>query len=483
VKTRILPLLLVGSLTIAAEAFAGTGRIVIVNSDSSGSGLNDPTPATPVGGNPGTTLGQQRLNVFQAAADRWSAVLDTNVDILVSSSFRVLECTDTGAVLGAAGPWSWRRDFTNAPKANVWYPIALANKFSGTDLAPNDPDITMYFNTALGGSGCPSVKPWYYGLDHQTGGNADLYVVVLHELGHGLGIAGAARAPGFSSGRPAIFDVLTRDLTTGQTWDKMSDGQRNQSLVNTGNVVWDGPNVSKFAGQYLQPVTVLAITDPLPKNLDIGTADFGAAASGSAISGRLVRVIDPADEAGASANDGCSALTNADLVRGNIAFVDRGNCTFLTKARNAVQAGATGVVIGDRNESYSESNPKTCLPPGMTGSGAPASDITVPVISIGISDAEALRAQFVASTEVSAAVRMDSSQLAGMRSGYVRLYAPCTDEPGSSAHHFDVTASPNLLMEPNITATLQHDLDLTAFMLMDIGWTRNKPSGRGRLTR
>ena len=38
--------------------------IVIINNNQPGVGFNDATAAAPVGGNPGTTLGQQRLNAF-----------------------------------------------------------------------------------------------------------------------------------------------------------------------------------------------------------------------------------------------------------------------------------------------------------------------------------------------------------------------------------------------------------------------------------
>ena len=42
--------------------------IVINNLNAAGVGFNDPTPALPVGGNPGTTLGDQRLFAFTYAA-------------------------------------------------------------------------------------------------------------------------------------------------------------------------------------------------------------------------------------------------------------------------------------------------------------------------------------------------------------------------------------------------------------------------------
>ena len=48
-------------LLAAGPALAGGATITIVNMNAPGVGFNDPTPAAPVGGNPGTTVGQQRL--------------------------------------------------------------------------------------------------------------------------------------------------------------------------------------------------------------------------------------------------------------------------------------------------------------------------------------------------------------------------------------------------------------------------------------
>ena len=52
-------------------------EIVVVNGNLGELGFNDPTPATPVGGNTGTTVGQQRLIAFQHAADLWGALLES----------------------------------------------------------------------------------------------------------------------------------------------------------------------------------------------------------------------------------------------------------------------------------------------------------------------------------------------------------------------------------------------------------------------
>ena len=63
----VLLTLIVGLMT--SSAVFGSATIVIQNTDSPGVGFNDPTSVPPIGGNAGTTLGQQRLNVFQFAAN------------------------------------------------------------------------------------------------------------------------------------------------------------------------------------------------------------------------------------------------------------------------------------------------------------------------------------------------------------------------------------------------------------------------------
>jgi hypothetical protein len=115
---------------VPATAFANA-TIVIVNNDGPGEGFNDATPATPAGGNPGTTVGAQRLNAFQFAANRWGEVLDSSVPILIRAQFNPQFCDATSAVLGSAGAVSVHGNFPNAPLADTWFSAALANKLAG----------------------------------------------------------------------------------------------------------------------------------------------------------------------------------------------------------------------------------------------------------------------------------------------------------------------------------------------------------------
>ena len=78
----------------------------------------------------------------------------------------------------------------------------------------------------------------------------------------------------------------------------------------------------------------------------------------------------------------------------------------------------------------------------------------------------------------SAPQRCNAAVLAGAdRSGRVLMYTPNPYQGGSSVSHFDTSAFPNLLMEPNINGDLTHNVmppwDLTLPLLKDIGWSIN----------
>jgi hypothetical protein len=456
-------------LLASTSAFAGMGKVVIVNADAAGIGFNDPTPAQPIGGNPGTTRGEQRYNVYVKAAERWSAVLDTNVDIRVRGSFAALDCSGTSAILGQTFVFSWHANFAGAPRTDIWYPAALANRFAEVDLTASQDDMFIQFNSEIDEPGCLGDRSWYYGYDGAEGENDSLYHVVLHEIGHGLGISSRSTTDFFLD-RPSVFDLHTLDLTIGLRWDQMTQQQREVSYTNAGNLVWVGDNVTRSAPSYLQPTPIFTVTQPaaVARNYEFGTAAFGAPSNTAAMSGRVVQATDAANTDGPTTADGCTAFTNAAAIAGNIALIDRGSCTFVQKSRNAQDAGAIGVIIAD--------NRQDCLPPGMAGDDA---TITIPVISVTQDEGDAFKAQLAQSAEVRGMLRVDPSRLAGASDeGYVRLYAPCTPNPGSSKHHWDVATSPNLLMEPFINSDLPDGLDLSVYQLQDMGWAMNRTGRR-----
>ena len=93
---KALAAVLAAVLVLLASGAHGKATIVIVNADAPDAGFNDPTPVAPVGGNCGTTLGMQRLVVFQKAAQIWGNRLDSTAPITILSHFSPLSCSSSG---------------------------------------------------------------------------------------------------------------------------------------------------------------------------------------------------------------------------------------------------------------------------------------------------------------------------------------------------------------------------------------------------
>ena len=450
---------------VVSSSALGAATIVIQNGDAAGTGFTDPTVVAPVGGNPGTTLGQQRLNAFQAAANIWGATLTSTSTITVLATWEPLTCTPTSAALGSAGSINIFRDFPGAPFAGTWYSEALANKLTGSDLDPAA-EIRARFNVNLGNPGCLDGTHFYLGLDNNHGNDVDLVTVLIHEFSHGLGFQTftSSSTGAQNAGFPSVYDRFLLDDTTGKTWIQMTDAERVASAINTGKLAWNGPQVTSDVATVLTGMPLLKITSPasIAGNYAVGTASFGPAISSVGISGNLVQAVDPADGAGPTSTDACSPLTNGSTVVGMIAFVDRGTCNFTVKVKNAQNAGATAVVIAD--------NAPGSPPAGLGGTDA---TITIPSVRITQADGNTIRAQLAAG--VAATLGLDLSVHSGADgSGRALLFAPNTVQPGSSVSHWDTSAFPNQLMEPNISDDLTHSVtppqDLTFALLRDVGW-------------
>ncbi len=340
-----------------ASAAQAAATIVILNNNAAGVGFNDPAPRAPVGGNPGTTLGQQRLNAFQEAANIWGATITSPITILIDAAFVPQTCTATGATLGSAGSTLRIVGLDNG-RPNTIYGSALSDKIDGIDVAgafglPNFPDIQARFNINLGTANCLPASPWYLGLDGNHGAGIDLVAVLLHEFGHGLGfqtftsgLTGAQSAIG-GVGYPSIWDYNIQDNTTGLNWTQMTNAQRQASAINTGRLVWTGQNVTN-ASSLLSGFPVVNVSGPAAgaaaKSYDVGRASFGARLTATGVRGDIMPVsVDTVN------GDGCLAFNAANTlaVNGNIALMSRGVCGFALKVKNAQNAGAIGVIIQD----------------------------------------------------------------------------------------------------------------------------------------
>ena len=463
-----------GLLAMAAGQAQAAAEIIINNTNDPGVGFNDPTPAAPIAGNTGTTIGEQRLIAFTYAANIWGAALTSSQPIIINARFVPQTCTATSGVLGSAGATQVFRNFPNAPQADTWYSYALANKIAGSYLGtPGSPQINSNFNANLGTPGCLEASGWYYGLDGNEGPLIDFVAVLQHEMGHGLGFqtftSGSSGA--FFNGFASIWDHYLLDTVTGKVWKDMTAAERVASAISVDKLVWNGPAVTAAAPTVLRqglPGVVISglAAGGTAGSYAAGEASFGAALSTTATSGQLMPVVDQANGTGLA----CTPLSpaNARAVRGNIALVDRGTCAFAIKALNVQNAGAVGVVIA---------NNVAAATPIAPGGGDPA--VTIPVAGLRLEDAsvikEALKRRTRTSSGVVASLALFGNQLAGADAqGRVKLFAPNPFQGGSSVSHFDVTTTPNQLMEPSINSNLTQSVlppqDLTYTLFQDIGW-------------
>jgi hypothetical protein len=466
---------------LAASTTANAADINLINLDPAGVGLNDTTPAAPVGGNPGTTRGEQARVVYRFAMDMWGGVLESSVDINVYASFAPLTCTSSSGTLASAGANElWL--LNDGVKTRI-YGAPLAESLVGEDLSdPSDPgDISSRFNGDLGKPGCLDGLSWYFGVDGNTpAGQVNFLNTVMHEVGHGLGVQGflnkstGALLAGYSD----AYTQFAYDNVLGKGFEDMTNAERATAMKTPGRTVWVGSHVTQEAALALGKRLSLHPSAPVAiagKDYEIGFAAFGTLASPTSFTNHAMVLI---DDGNGTATDGCSALgastgpndtiayVNAAAVAGKIAIIDRGTCSFEYKSKIAQDNGAIAVVIVNNAA-------------GVIDMGVAASRTTVSIPTVMVSQADG--AEIKANIASSAAGVVLSNLVAGADgAGHVRLYSPSTVAAGSTFSHFDTTLNPDALMEPFDSPTVEanFDADLTPALFNDIGWNLNPGNGK-----
>ena len=449
----------VALLLLLAPASVRAATITIKNVDAANEGFNDPTPATPVGGNAGTTIGEQRMNVFQKVAQLWGDALVSSVPIVAAASFAPLTCTANQIMLGQAAYTTSRSNTPGAPP-NVWLPIALANALAGMDLNGTDDgneEIEAMFNGGL--SQCSmNLQNWYYGLDGQAGDDIDLLAVVLHEFGHGLGFASLIDpATGGIDGGHGLLDAFAQnvyDNATNQAWtDITTDAERATSAQNPRHLVWSGVHVLRQMSQVLALGSPTMTVTPAPTGLygDVTEAEFGPypamkPASGALKVGKLT-----------------STCGISGSLTGNIAlFAASSQCPTVQAAFMAQQAGAVGALFEDpvgADPPYAVS-----VLPSIQNYGP----VTIPAVSVSTHDL-GLLSKATGTTMVALGAVAD--QHVGADSmGRTYLFASDPVLEASTLSHWDPLARPDLLMEPEIAGKAAHDQRMELAAFRDLGW-------------
>ncbi len=213
---------------------------------------------------PGTTnaLGDDCLTwpsgsqaAFSYAASIWASLLNSTVPIKINACWANLDY----GVLGHSAAEGFYRDFFGAPVAGTWYPVALANALSGTDLNDVDgtdddgfnDDADAEMEIAYSSNGIS----WYFGTDGNTPmGQYDFVSVVLHEICHALGFDGTMQVSsglgywGWDTGYPAIYDRFTENGFGTGLLTYLSGSSALATQLTSNNVYFDGPNANAANG-------------------------------------------------------------------------------------------------------------------------------------------------------------------------------------------------------------------------------------------
>ncbi|HET6547788.1 MAG TPA: M4 family metallopeptidase [Solirubrobacter sp.] len=226
----------------------------------------------------------------------------------------------------------------------------------------NDPRIT-----------CPNAN-W----DHETtnfcnGETAD--DVVAHEWGHAY--------TEYTDGliyqwQPGALNESYSDIW-GEVIDQINGAQT------------DSPNTVRTVGecsQHSDPVPILRVNAPqsIAGDCRAGAARFGPPVTAAGTRGQVVLAREPS-----GATTGCTGPFTETLA-GKIALIDRGTCTFAIKVKNAQNAGAIGVVIGNTTDTFSDMG------------GADAS-ITIPSIMISLGNRNLIAGRLTAGETVDVTLR------------------------------------------------------------------------------
>lgn len=200
------------------------------NSTCNLSGWNDPAARTPIRGNSGTTLGQQRRNAVIEAARLMGEQLRPAAPIRVQACWDTLEFSDTGGVLAQAGPRfivvddpgrSFPAPYLDARHTVHFSPAAAHQagtsfcRFLGGSCSTPSADIRATFNLAVDNDANVS-RRFDYGIGVPSGFSSQpsFVAVALHELAHGMGFVGLVGLGGEAQplgSRPTLFGLQYDD--------------------------------------------------------------------------------------------------------------------------------------------------------------------------------------------------------------------------------------------------------------------------------
>ena len=188
------------------------------------------------------TFPESAKTAFQAAAVILSNRMQSTVPIAINACWANL---GSPTILGYSGGGPLHRDFSGAPKANVWYAGSLANSLAGSDLSASY-DMNITYNSGFS---------WYYGTDgNTTPGQYDLVTVAAHEIAHGLNFSGSASyssgsgSYGYGTGYPNVYDTFVEDVASTKLTSYTNPSVALGTLLTSGSLWFNGTSANANNG-------------------------------------------------------------------------------------------------------------------------------------------------------------------------------------------------------------------------------------------
>ena len=241
----------------------------------------------------------------------------------------------TGAAWPTASPYGWHD--TNGVAGADLTGTRGNNAYVYTDTDANDnPDVG---SVPDGGAGLQFNYPILAGeqpiaFADATVTNLFYWNNIVHDITYGFGFneaSGNFQNNNYGKGGLAVDEVRAEDL----------DGSGTDNANFSTPIDGDKPRMQMYLWNFpFQNVLQVATPAPIAGNYILTASGFGPSfATAGAKSGALVRGVDGVGTTG----DGCEALVG--FPSGAIAVIDRGNCNFTVKVKNAQLAGAIAVAL------------------------------------------------------------------------------------------------------------------------------------------
>ena len=286
------------------------------------------------------TVASQIASIAQAAANYWGRQVDASlasIDIEITFAALPLTISDSAVDLTLSH---------SSGGVDFFEPVAVKELRTGVDSNGAAPDITVIIDTETLSAGEFTFSSLIDGISHGGGTGFDLWTVLVHEIGHGLGFETLI---GSGSANSTTFDQFVTSTASGFVFDGPNPDFGPISLDDD-DIRHMGPSVRSVLGSNLNPGEALYLADvDLAILSDLGVPLIEASAGDDVLTAVVHTLPGFPITSGLEGNDTLIGLPINDFLSG-----DEGNDRLAGGAgRDTLFGGDGDDTIEGRNDSES----------------------------------------------------------------------------------------------------------------------------------